>query len=99
MVFDSGVVVVEFVKIKLIDELIKIVNLFFNVFELYFMWEYIVKLFLECDRLLVVSEEVNGVENWEDYKESRFVVILFMINCFEVFCLMDFILDVVILVS
>lgn len=84
---------IDFVKIKFIDELIKIVNLFFNVFEFYFMWEYIVKLFFDCDKLLEVGcKDCNG-------KGCEFIVKVLVISWFEVFCLMDFILDVVILVS
>ena len=99
VVLDSGVASTESAKTKLIDELIKTANLLFNAFEPYFMWEYIAKLLSECDRPPAASDEVNGVENWEDYKESRFVVTPSTTNCSEVFRLTDFILDVVTLVS
>ena len=100
VVLDSGAAIAESAKTKLIDELIKTANLVFNAFEPYFMWEYIAKLLSECDKPpLAASEEVNGVENGEDYKESRFLVTPSTTNCSEVFRLTDFILDVVTLVS
>lgn len=99
VVLDSGAAIAKSAKTKLIDELIKTANLLFNAFEPYFMWEYIAKLLSECDRPPVASEEVNGVESREDYKESRFVVKPSATNCSEVFRLTDFILDVVTLVS
>lgn len=85
--FDSGYI--DIVKMKFIDEFIKIVNLFFNVFEFYFMWEYIVKVFFDCDKL----------ELFESYCDDKGFYKKIFINFVEVFWLIDFIFDVVILVS
>lgn len=84
-------------KTKLIDELVKTANLLFNAFEPFFLWEYMAKLLSECqtnteDSCANTNGEVTP-DNLENHRKGS------SITCSEIFRLVDFILDVVALVS
>ena len=89
------------------DELIKQANLLFNAFHPSFMWEFIGKLLTACKHDLKTSgpeAEQDDVDNQkptnkalEKLKQTGIVVEL--PTCDEIFMLIDFLLDVVFLVS